>query len=313
MHASFHHLSVLADAVSTFLAPRPGGIYVDATVGGGGHAEEIAKRIGPQGVIVGIDRDIAAIEAAEARLQKTGARVIMVRDNFANLGGILENLGLGKIDGLLFDLGLSSPQVDQGERGFSYQHDAPLDMRMDQRQFLTAQHLVNEADEAELARLIQAYGEESWARRIASFIVRARREKPIETTAQLVEIIKAAIPAGARRKGPHPARKTFQALRIAVNGELEALSKALPEGLDWLKPGGRLVVISFHSLEDRLVKEEMARQARKCRCPQNLPVCQCDGPHVRILTRHPVTASPAEVEANPRARSAKLRAVVKLV
>lgn len=304
---------MLAREVSTFLAPTVGGTYVDATVGGGGHAAAIAGSIRPGGTLVCLDRDLNAIEAARQRLQFPGVRVFLVHEDFANLANILREFALAGLDGILFDLGLSSPQVDEAERGFSYQKDALLDMRMDQRQFLTARHLVNEAPEDELARIIWQYGEERWARRIANFIVKRRREQPLETTGQLVETIKAAIPARARHRGPHPARRTFQALRIAVNGELEALNRALVDGIEHLAPGGRVVAISYHSLEDRLVKEEFARQAKSCHCPPEVPVCRCGGPRLQILTRKPVVPEPDEVASNPRARSAKLRAAVKLV
>ena len=312
MDETFYHQPVLAEEVSAFLAPKTGGVYVDATVGGGGHASRIAAALAPGGTLVCIDRDLAAIEAARQRLQYPEVRVVLIHDNFANLAAILRELGLGAVDGILFDLGISSTQVDQAERGFSYRHDAPLDMRMDQGQFITARHLINEASEAELARIIHQYGEERWARRIARFVVQRRRDRPIETTGQLVEIVKAAIPARARRGG-HPARRTFQALRIAVNGELDALRQALTSSIELLAPGGRVAAISFHSLEDRLVKEEFSRQAKGCRCPPGLPVCRCGGPRIQIITRRPIVPEPAEIAANPRARSAKLRAAVKLV
>lgn len=299
--------------VCAFLAPKPGGVYVDATIGGAGHAARIVDAIAPGGMLIGIDRDLAAIEAARERLDDGHVRVVLVHDSFAHLAGILAELKVERVDGLLLDLGISSPQVDRAERGFSYQKDAPLDMRMDQGQFLTARHLVNEAPEEELARIILQYGEERWARRIAAYIVRSRKDAAIETTGRLVEIIKAAIPAAARRKGPHPAKRTFQALRIAVNGELDALRSVLVDGIAHLAPGGRFVAISFHSLEDRLVKEEFARQAKSCRCPPENPVCQCGGPRLELLTKKPVMASRAEVAGNPRARSAKLRAAMRLV
>lgn len=309
----FCHQSVLTREVSTFLAPRAGGVYVDGTVGGGGHAALIGGAIAPGGTLIGIDRDQSAIEAARERLRFPGVRVILVHDNFANLAAILTGFDLVAVDGILLDLGISSPQVDEAERGFSFQHDAPLDMRMDRRQPLTARDLVNEASEGELAEIMLEYGEERWARRIARFIVERRRQSPIVTTGELVEVIKAAIPAGARRHGPHPARRTFQALRIAVNDELNSLAKALQAGIDRLAPDGRLVVISFHSLEDRIVKEELAREARACRCPPEVPVCRCGGPRLRLLTKRPVEAGTEELAANPRARSAKLRAALKLV
>ncbi|MGQ9779757.1 MAG: 16S rRNA (cytosine(1402)-N(4))-methyltransferase RsmH [Bacillota bacterium] len=312
MEKPFLHLPVLAQEVSTFLAPRPGGVYVDATVGGAGHAEMIARAIAPDGVLVGIDRDRSALAAAEERLRETGIRFFLVHENFAHLAAILRRLGMGPVQGILFDLGVSSPQLDDPARGFSYQKDAPLDMRMDRDQALTARWLVNEAAEEELARIIREYGEERWAARIARFIVRHRQKRPIETTGELAEIVKAAIPARARRSGPHPARRTFQALRIAVNDELGSLAQGLVAAVDSLAPGGRIVVISFHSLEDRLVKEEFARRARRCRCPEGAPVCRCGGPELQILTKKPVTPTQEELAANPRARSAKLRAAEKL-
>jgi len=312
MEKPFWHLPVLAQEVSTFLAPRPGGVYVDATVGGGGHAEMIARAIAPDGVLVGIDRDRVALAAAEKRLRETGIGFFLVHENFAHLRAILDSLGLEVIQGILFDLGVSSPQLDDPARGFGYREDAPLDMRMDREQPLTARQLVNEAPEEELARIIREYGEDRWAERIASFIVRYRRKRPIETTGELAEIVKAAIPARARRKGPHPARRTFQALRIAVNDELGSLARGLVAAVESLSPGGRIVVISFHSLEDRLVKGEFVRRARGCRCPEDLPVCRCGGPQLRILTKKPLTPTGEELAVNPRARSAKLRAAEKL-
>lgn len=312
MGEPFRHLPVLAKEVSTFLAPRPGGVYVDATVGGAGHAVATAASIGPDGVLIGIDRDMTAIEASRAKLSGSEARIHLVRESYANLRAILRELKIKRVDGILFDLGVSSPQLDEVERGFSYQHDAPLDMRMDRSQFLTAGHLVNEAPEEELARIIWQYGEERWARRIAAFIVRERRNAPLVTTGQLVEVIKAAIPARARRQGPHPARRTFMALRIAVNDELNVLAKGLDEAVDLLAQGGRLVVISFHSLEDRLVKTEFVKWSRRCRCGPGPGPCGCGGPVLELLTRKPVSAGPDELAANPRARSAKLRAAVKL-
>lgn len=274
---------------------------MDATLGGGGHAALICDAIAPGGVLVGIDRDLEAIEAARGRLQPAGVKVILVHENYAALETILAGLGLPAVDGVLFDLGLSSPQVDRAERGFSYQHDAPLDMRMDRRQALTARQLVNEAPEDDLAGIIMRYGEERWARRIASFIVQRRRRRSVETTGELVEIIKAAIPAKARRHGPHPARRTFQALRIAVNDELGSLEAGLRGGIRALAPGGRLAAISFHSLEDRLIKEEFRKAAEDAAHPA--------GGWIELLTKKPVRPGAAEVSRNPRARSAKLRAL----
>jgi 16S rRNA (cytosine1402-N4)-methyltransferase len=313
MNDNYLHQSVLAREAITMLDPRRGEVFIDATVGGGGHALAIAALLAPGGILVGIDRDPAAIETARPKLAAVdGITVHLVRDNFANLAGILKKLDLARIDGALFDLGLSSPQLDRGERGFSYQHDAPLDMRMDPGQSMTAYELLNQTSEAELAGIIRRYGEEPWAGRIAEFIVKQRMQKHISTTWQLVEIIKAAIPAGVRRKGPHPARRTFQAIRIAVNGELDALQAVLADCIDLLKAGGRLAVITFHSLEDRIVKTEFQKRARKCSCPPRLPVCRCGGATVKILTKHPIMAGPVELVDNPRARSAKLRVLTKL-
>jgi 16S rRNA (cytosine1402-N4)-methyltransferase len=312
LNEDYHHQPVLAEEVGAFLAPNAGEVFVDATVGGGGHAAAIAERIAPGGVLICIDRDMAAVEATRQRLQSAGAQIILLHENFANLTSVLDELGYKTVNGILFDLGLSSAQVDQAERGFSYRQDAPLDMRADQRQYLTARHLVNEASEEELTRIIQQYGEERWARRIAQRIVARRRDSLIETTVDLAGIIKSAIPANARRGGPHPARRTFQALRIAVNNELEILDQALTSGIGHLAPGGRIAVISFHSLEDRIVKQKFADLAKSCRCPRELATCQCGGPQLKILTKRPIVAGLAEVAANPRARSAKLRAAVRL-
>lgn len=310
---AFHHIPVLLEETMEALAVRPGGIYIDCTVGGGGHAAEILRRCSPDGRLIGLDQDEEALRAARERLAPFGDRVTLVHTNFAHVADVAERLGIGGADGVLMDLGVSSHQFDEGERGFSYQHDAPLDMRMDRTQSFTAAVLVNEWEESEIARVIREYGEERWAGRIAHFIVKARRQRPIETTGQLVEIIKAAIPAAARREGGHPARRTFQALRIAVNDELGALERGLEGALRVLRPGGRLAVITFHSLEDRIVKQTFARWANPCTCPPDLPVCVCGKrPVAEPVTRKPVRVSAAEVKANPRSRSATLRAVAKL-
>lgn len=310
---AFHHIPVLLHETMDALAVRPGGTYIDCTVGGGGHAAEILRRSAPDGRLIGFDQDENALRAAGDRLAPFGDRVTLVRTNFEHIADVAARLGIGAADGVLMDIGVSSHQFDEAERGFSYHHDAPLDMRMDRTRPLSAAVLVNEWEESEIARMIREYGEERWAGRIAQFIVRARAQRPIETTGQLVEIIKAAIPAAARREGGHPARRTFQAIRIAVNDELGALERGLEGALRVLRPGGRLAVITFNSLEDRIVKQTFARWAKPCICPPDIPVCVCGRvPLAEPVTRRPVKASAREVEENPRSRSATLRAVVKL-
>jgi len=307
---SFHHIPVLLNETIELLDCKPGDIIVDGTLGGGGHAYEILKRIAPEGLLVGIDRDPEALEAAREKLAFFSNSLITVHDNFANLKEIMQRLSLTYIDGMVIDLGVSSYQLDEGRRGFSYQEDAKLDMRMDPQQDLSAYEVVNEYEQDRLARVIAEYGEERWAKRIAEFIVKRR---PINTTGELVEAIKDAIPAAARRHGPHPAKRTFQAIRIEVNDELNSLKKVLHEAVDLLKPGGRLCVITFHSLEDRIVKTEFRNMENPCTCPPRAPVCTCGKkPLIEILTRKPIVPSDGEVEANPRARSAKLRACQKL-
>jgi len=310
---SFVHVPVLLTAVLEHLAIQPEGTYVDGTVGGAGHSREIAGRLGPQGRLIGIDQDPAALAAAGEALAGFGDRITLLHANFRNLAGVLRERGIEAVDGVLLDLGVSSHQFDTAERGFSYRADAPLDMRMDPTQEVSARDLVNGGSEAELVRILFEYGEERFARRIAARIIARRKGQPIERTGDLATLVTDAIPAPARRTGPHPARRTFQALRIAVNDELGSLERGMGGAFDLLKPGGRLVVITFHSLEDRIAKQTFAAWARGCTCPPHQPVCTCGrSPEARILTRKPVTADEAELAANPRSRSAKLRALEKL-
>jgi 16S rRNA (cytosine1402-N4)-methyltransferase len=310
---TFRHVSVLADEVIACLAPRPGGVYVDGTLGGGGHAASILEASSPSGRLFGFDRDREALRAAGERLAVYGERVTLVHGNFAGMAEQLGRFGVDGVDGILLDLGVSSHQLDTAERGFSFQQDAPLDMRMDTDAGMTAADLVNSLDEAELGRIIREYGEERWAKRIAAFIVRDREVKPLETTLQLVDLIKGAIPRGAWEERIHPATRTFQALRIAVNEELESVVQGIASGVRLLKPGGRIAIISFHSLEDRLVKDGFRALGRGCICPRELPVCACGHrPEVKILTGKPVRAGEPEVALNPRARSARLRCAEKL-
>ncbi len=309
----FRHVPVLLDECLEGLSIKPDGIYVDGTLGGGGHASAVCERLSGSGTLIGIDRDRDAIDAAGKRLENYPCRKIFVNRNYSDIKEILEDNGIDSIDGALLDLGVSSFQLDNAERGFSYMNDAPLDMRMNRDDSLTAKDVVNGYSRADLTRIISVYGEERWASRIASFIEEARKEKPIETTGELTEIIKAAIPASARRTGPHPAKRTFQAIRIEVNEELTRLEKALEDFCDVLSPGGRLCVISFHSLEDRIVKDVMARRADPCTCPPDIPVCVCGKvADIKKITRKPVVPSGEEQEDNPRARSAKLRICEKI-
>jgi len=308
----FHHRSVLPDEVIHFLAPTDGKTYLDGTLGGGGHSSLILAHA-PGAFLVGIDRDQEALTAAGARLAAHGDHVRLLHGDFANGAGLLRSVGIVELDGFILDLGVSSHQLDTRERGFSFQQDAPLDMRMDTSGGATASDLVNELPEAELERIIAEYGEERWAKRIASFIARERAESPITTTLRLVDIIKGAVPKAKWDERLHPATRTFQALRIAVNTELASLEQGMRASLDLLKPGGRGVIISFHSLEDRIVKHIFKEYAEGCTCPRQLPICVCGNvPRVRILTGRPVMATAAETDENPRARSAKLRAVEKL-
>ena len=303
----FHHISVLLNECIDNLNIRPDGIYVDGTMGGGGHSLEIAKRL-TTGRLICIDQDPNAHEAAGKRLAEYKDRITFVRDKFGNIANILDSVGIEKIDGMLLDIGVSSHQLDEAERGFSYQQDAPLDMRMNPDRPFSAYDVVNGYDEDELDRVIFTYGEERWARRIAQFIVKERENKPIETTGELVDIIKKAVPKGARKDGPHPAKRTFQAIRIEVNGELEVLQKAIDDVAARLAVGGRLCIITFHSLEDRIVKEAFRKQENPCICPPQFPVCVCGKkPLGRVITRKPILPSKEELEENPRSRSAKLR------
>lgn len=309
----FHHVPVLLQETLEALAIRSDGTYVDCTVGGAGHSTEIAQRLGPGGLLIGFDQDESALIAAGERLAPYGERVRLVRTNFEHIAAVLHDLGQAPVSGILMDIGVSSHQLDEGERGFSFHQNAPLDMRMDRENPISAATVLNEWSEAEIARILWEFGEEKWSRRIAQFIGRARDLAPLQTTGDLVDLIKAAIPAGARREGGHPARRSFQAIRIAVNDELGVLQRGLEEALNSLESGGRLVVITFHSLEDRIVKQQFARWVNPCTCPPTLPVCACGKkPRVTHVTRKPVVATEAELEGNPRSRSAKLRAVTRI-
>ena len=301
----FAHTTVLKMEAVDGLMVKKGGLYVDMTLGGGGHSEEILSR---GGLVIGIDQDTAALNAATARLGHFGEAFRAVKSNFKEIKSVLGTLGIQNVDGIVMDLGVSSPQLDDASRGFSYMQDAPLDMRMDREKEFSAKHVVNEYSENEICEIIRDYGEERWAKRIAEFIVKARKEKTIETTGELVSIIKAAVPKGARRDGPHPAKRTFQAIRIAVNRELDVLETALEDGLEVLGKGGRFSVITFHSLEDRIVKNAFAVAGVGCTCPKEYPVCVCGKkPTAKVVTRKPILPSEEELTENPRARSAKLR------
>ena len=307
----YTHKPVLLDACIQALNIRPDGIYVDGTLGRAGHSMEIARRL-TTGRLICIDRDQAAIDAARVRLAPWLDRVTLVRSNFSELGEILSGAGVSGADGMLFDLGVSSPQLDDASRGFSYMQDAPLDMRMDTSAPLSAYEVVNTWSPEELRRILYEYGEERYAPAIAKAIVRARETAPVNTTLELVEIIRGAMPPAALREKQHPAKRSFQAIRIAVNGELDALPPMLEAAVDGLNPGGRLAVITFHSLEDRIVKRTLADLAKGCTCPPEFPVCVCGRkPRVRLVNRKPVTADGAELADNPRARSAKLRVAEK--
>ncbi|WP_055667645.1 16S rRNA (cytosine(1402)-N(4))-methyltransferase RsmH [Desnuesiella massiliensis] len=309
----FKHISVLLNECIEALNIKEDGIYIDCTLGGAGHSSEILKRLSNKGILIGIDQDSDALAAAKEKL-KDYKNVIYVHDNFYNIEKILKDLKIEKVDGILMDLGVSSYQLDNAERGFSYMNDAALDMRMDRDKTFTAYNIINEYSEEDLFRIIKEYGEEKFARRIANFIVESRKIKPIETTFQLVDIIKRAIPAKARREGPHPAKRTFQAIRIEVNNELNIIENTIEKGIENLNPEGRIAVITFHSLEDRIVKNVFKRIENPCTCPREFPICVCGKkPLIKVISRKPIEASEEELNYNPRSRSAKLRVAEKLV
>lgn len=309
----FHHVSVLLNECIENLKIKPDGVYVDCTMGGAGHSKEIVKKLSDKGLFIGFDQDKNAINTARERLSEYESRVKFVYSNFENIKEELEKIGIYKIDGVLADLGVSSHQLDEAERGFSYMQDAPLDMRMDVRCEFSAYDVVNTYTEDELAKIIKDYGEDNWAKRIAKFIVEERVNKPIETTGELVDVIKKAIPKKARIDGPHPAKRTFQAIRIEVNNELGVITKMINDASSIMNEGGRICIITFHSLEDRIVKNAFKYLASDCICPQHLPICQCDKEsEVKIITRKPLLPSDEEIEVNPRSRSAKLRVAEKI-
>ena len=308
----FFHISVLLQECIDGLNIKPDGIYADGTLGGAGHSSQIAKRL-TGGRLIGIDRDTVALQAATERLAPYADRVTLVHSNFSEIAKVFADLQIDGADGILLDLGVSSPQLDDGERGFSYMVDAPLDMRMNRQDPVTAHTVVNTWSQEELRRILYTYGEERYAPQIAAAICRRRGNAPIETTLELVDIIRSAMPPAALREKQHPAKRSFQAIRIAVNDELGAVEKVMRDAISLLKPGGRLAVITFHSLEDRIVKTAMAEAAKGCTCPPNFPICTCGKkPLVKIISRKPITASDAELEANPRSRSAKLRICEKI-
>ena len=307
------HVSVLLDECIKYLNIRPDGVYVDGTLGLGGHSEAILEHLTEGGTLIGIDRDDRALLDAGQRLARFGGQAKLVKGNFADIGRILDELGVDRVDGMMFDLGVSSPQLDDPERGFSYMKEAPLDMRMDERAPLTAKDILNTWGEAELRSILWRYGEERYSGRIAAAIVARREQKPFETTTELVDVIRQTMPASALREKQHPAKRSFQAIRIAVNDELGSLSRMLDQSVDRLKVGGRLLVISFHSLEDRIVKEMIRSREAGCICPKDFPVCTCGFEKtLRSVTRKPVAPTPEEMERNPRARSARLRIAEKV-
>jgi len=308
----FHHVTVLLDETVDAVVTNPAGKYVDCTLGGGGHSKRVLSKLDAHGKLICYDQDALAIRHAE-EIFGEDERITLVNRNFEDLEETLKELDLLPVNGILFDLGVSSPQLDEAERGFSYMQDAPLDMRMDPSSSLTAREIVNKWSEENLAQLIWKYGEEKWSKRIAQFIVQARKVQPLETTGDLVQAIKAAVPAAVRRSGPHPAKRTFQAIRIAVNDELGVLDRVLDQALRCLDHGGRIAVITFHSLEDRIVKDRMKSWLGRCTCPPELPICRCNAVAVaKVLTRKPILPSEEEVEQNPRSRSAKLRVAEKI-
>lgn len=309
---SFKHTSVLLEETIQYLNIKPDGIYVDGTLGGGGHSYEICKRLGPAGRLIGIDQDSDAIEAATKRLQPYSEKVTIIRDNYCHMKEILTQLDIHQVDGILLDLGVSSYQLDQAERGFTYREDVPLDMRMDQRQTMTARDIVNDYSENQLYRIIRDYGEDKFAKNIAKHIAAARAKEPIETTGQLIEIIKGAIPMKFRVTGGHPAKRTFQAIRIELNRELDVLRDNLDDMIDMLSQDGRLCVITFHSLEDRIVKTIYKKNENPCECPPSFPICICGKKSKgKLATRKPILPSEEELEENSRSKSAKLRVFIR--
>ncbi len=304
----FKHVSVLLQETVDGLNVKPDGIYVDGTLGGGGHSYEVCTRLGAKGSIIGIDQDEAAIEAASIRLKDFGEKVTIVRSNYCDMKSRLHELGIDKVDGIMLDLGVSSYQLDTADRGFSYREDAPLDMRMDQRSEMTARDIVNDYSEMDLYRVIRDYGEDKFAKNIARHIVRERAKRPIETTGELTEVIRHAIPMKFQKKTGHPAKRTFRAIRIELNRELDVLRDSLDDMIDMLNPGGRLCIITFHSLEDRIVKSAFKKNENPCTCPSDFPVCVCGKVSKgRVITRKPILPSEEEMEVNSRSKSAKLR------
>lgn len=309
----FLHKPVLLNECIENLSIKPNGVYLDGTLGGAGHSLEIAKLLNEKGMLIGIDRDIEAINVSRERLAKVKPEVKLVNDNYKNIKDVLERIGVEKVDGILLDLGVSSYQLDNPERGFSYRYDAPLDMRMCTEDELTAEFVVNKYTKDELIRIFRDYGEEKWAVRVADFIVEKRKDKPILTTFDLVEVIKAAIPAGARVDGGHPAKRIFQAIRIEVNGEIDSLKHAIEDAIECLLPGGRICIISFHSLEDRIVKDVFLEASKGCKCPPDFPKCVCNNKKtINILTKKPILSTDIELNDNKRAHSAKLRVAEKI-
>lgn len=309
----FEHVSVLLNECIEGLNIKANGIYVDGTLGGAGHASVVCSLLNQDGQFIGIDQDNNALAVSSERLKNVSPNVTLVKSNFVDVKNVLEKLNIESVDGMLIDLGVSSHQLDEPSRGFSYMHDAPLDMRMNQDASYNAYEVVNHMSEEDLYHIIKEYGEERWAKRVAEFIVNERAEKPIKTTYELVEVIKKAIPQGARKDGPHPAKRTFQAIRIAVNRELEIIEPTIYDIVEKLNAGGRLCIITFHSLEDRIVKQAFKKLEDPCTCPKHMPICVCGKkPMVKVITRKPILPSIEEVEENPRSRSAKLRIIEKL-